>query len=552
LDYSTKQYVDVVTQAAGVGTIRALRPAMSWGQDSATSTIQHTAFPSVVERRDGVLYMVVRRGTNHSATRDGGIWYSLSTDNGRSWGTPVQLFAASGGVEYRDPCVSLSVDGTKIYLTYFKGSAALGAAGCFFRTSTDGGLNWSAETRFDGSKGWAACSAPVVELSNGRLIAPFYGKDLIGDSNDSAYIATSINGGSSWSQSKIHNGVTAGRDYQEPWVSRKPGADNLFMTFRWGTNTSIATSTSTQTDGAGWSAASQDFVGTGRPSTVWLSTGEVFVIYRDTGNQLMYSRWHNGTAWSGGRLVRRAPSGGFWTYGQIIEISPGMGLCVLSEENSGLTPSKVFVTTIARGGGISPLGPIPSDALAVATNYDNLQYATTFQERVGTSPGPEWIGLNGALTITTDGYLSSASADNVPDRAYVDLNAADVILEADLYMTVQSGAAVLFRVVDANNFLMWTVETVGVNMRLYKVVAGVATQLTTSATSVIMGTWNIFTVEATGALIRGYINGAVVSGYTLTAGAEQSTFTTPGKHGISLNAQTGGVHYCRRFLATAL
>lgn len=550
-DAVNKAQLDTTSRSSGVGTLRALRPAVSWGQDSATTAIQHTAFPSVVQLRDGSLYMVVRRGSNHSAARDGGIWYSKSTDLGRSWTAPVQLWAASGGVEYRDPCVSLSNDGTKIYLTYFKGSAALAAAGCFFRASTDGGVSWSAETRTDGAKPYAACSAPVVELASGRLIIPFYGKDNAGDTYDSVYVTVSNTAGATWTALKIYNGADVSLNLQEPWICRKPNANDLVMTFRFGTNDRIGYGGTAQTDGLGWGVATVGFIGTGRPSSVWLSTGEIVTVYRDNSNQLMFARIGlNG--WWARHVVRRSPTGGFWTYGHPIEVAPGTVLCPFTEEPSGATISKLYVTALNRGGGWSPLGPIPPDAVAIPTEYDAIEYVTTFKERLSSTLGSEWTVLNGALTINSDGYLSSVTADNVPDRAVVDVNNNCVVIEADFYMTVQSGVAILFRVVDANNFLMWTVETTGANARFYKVVGGVVTQLTTAAANCALNSWNTLRVEATDTLMRGYINGTSVGGYLLTAGAEQSTFTTPGKHGIGLNAQSGGVHYCRRFLVIGL
>lgn len=549
LGLPTKQYVDLLDRANGVGSLRALRPALSWGQDSATTTIQHTAFPSVVQRRDGVLYMVFRRGTNHSATRDGGVWYSTSTDVGRTWATPTQLFAASGGVEYRDPCVSLDSTGTILRLTYFKGSASLSAAGCFFRTSTDGGANWSSETRFDGSKPYAACSAPVVELSNGRLIAPFYGKDNLADARDSCYIATSTNGGTSWTQSKVMDGVGAGTDLQEPWVSRKPGANDLFMTFRWGTNTSIANSSSTQTDGAGWSAPSVTVTGTGRPSTCWLSTGEIVMTYRDTNNQFFWARMYVGGSWSAPVLVRRGRSSGFWTYAQPYEVSPGMALCPFTEENSGATPSKLYSTALVRGGGSSPIGEIPSDAIAVANGYDEILFATTFRERMPATLSPEWTVQNGGLSISADGYLTSTAADNTPDLGTVDVNNANVIIEADLYMNGQAGAGVIFRVVNSNTYLMWTLESSGGAAHVYKVVSGTATALDAlgAGTYYIMNTWNTLRVEVHGTIVRVFLNGQSVTGLVL-AGGDATTFGTSGVHGVKLNAQSGGAHYCRRFL----
>lgn len=546
-DAVNKSQLDTYSRAAGVGTLRALRPAVSWGQDSVTTSIQHTAFPSVVALRDGSLAMLVRRGSNHSAARDGGIWYTSSTDGGRSWAAPSQLWAASGGVEYRDPCISLSADGSKLYVTYFKASAAAPAAGCYFRTIISGVA--SAEVRIDGAKPYAACSAPVVELASGRLLVPFYGKDAGGDVYDSVYLAYSDNGGTSWSQTgKIYNGIGVSLDLQEPWISRKPGANDLFMTFRYGNSANIAYGTTTLTTGFSWSALTLAFAGTGRPSTVWLSTGEIIATYRDTNGQLMWTRMYSGGAWYPPTLARRTPSGGFWTYGHPIEIAPGMALCPFAEEPSGSAVSKIYLTALSRGGGSSPLGLVPPDALAVATNYDVIDYETTFKERPSGAMGPEWTTLSGALTVTSDGYLSSVTADATPDRAMVDVNNPNVTIEADFFMTVQSGVAILLRVVDASNFLMFTVETAGANARLYKVVAGVATQLATAAVSIALNSWNTLRVEVTDTLIRGYVNSTVAIGYILAAGAEASTFTSPTRHGVGLNAQSGGLHYCRRFL----
>lgn len=547
-DAVNKAQLGTISRAAGLGTLRALRPAVSWGQDSATTAIQHTAFPSVVQLRDSSLYMVVRRGSNHATARDGGIWYTRSTDLGRTWTAPVQLWAASAGLEYRDPCVSLSSDGTKIYMTYFKGSAAAPGAGCFFRTSTDGGATWSAEVRFDGGKSLAACCAPVVELSSGRLVAPFYGKDLSGDTWESVYVAISSNGGTSWTPLKIYNGADVSLHLQEPWISRKPGANDLLMTFRFGNNDRIGQGTSTQTDGLGWSAAAPVFAGTGRPSTVWLSTGEAIVTYRDSTNQLMWTRMFNGTSWSWPTLVRRSPTGGFWTYAHPIEVSPGMALCPFTEEPSGSAISRLYLTALSRGGGWSPLGHVPPEGVALATGYDDIAYATTFRDRYASTIGSEWTVLNGAFSIAGSGYLSSASADNVPDRAMIDVNNNDVVIEADFFMSVQTGAGILFRVVDASNYLMWTVETSGVNSRLYKVVGGVATQLTSTAANCALNSWNTLRVEATDTLLRGYVNNMAIATYLLAAGAEQTTFTTPTRHGLSLNAQSGGTHYCRRYI----
>jgi hypothetical protein len=555
LDTATKGYVDTWQTAAGNGSLRALRRAVSWGQDSGTSNIAHTGFPSIVQRADGVFYMVARRGSDHSTTKDGGVWYTTSSDQGRTWAAPTQLLGASGGVEYRDPCVSLSADGTKIYLTYFKASAANGGLGVFFRTSADGGASYAAEVRVDGSRPFAASSAPAVELSSGTIVVPWYGNET-SEANQSVYVATSTNGGSSWTQTRVFNGVTLTQNMQEPWITRKPGADNLFMTYRYGTNANIGHSTSSQTDGLGWSAAAMAFAGSGRPSCLWLSTGDVLCVYRDSTNQLFWARLCTSPAtptWQAPHLVRRTLTGGRWDYGHPIETTPGIAICPFSEENAATTVAKVYLTTLARNGGISPLGSIPNDTLAIATDYDLVEYATNFRNQAsGATPlGPEWTTLAGSLSLSADGYLTCTAADNSPDRAVVDLNNPDVTVEADFFMTVESGAGIIFRAVDSSNFLLWTIETTGANIRLYKFVAGTPTQLSTTAAAVRLGSWFRFKVVCRGPIILGYRDDQFISAYTLAAGAEQTTFNTPGLHGVSLNAQSGGLHYCRQFLVKA-
>jgi hypothetical protein len=553
LDLATKAYVDAGHQSGGNGSLRSYRLPVSWGRDSGTSNIAHSGFPSVVQRPDGVLYMVVRRGSDHSTTKDGGVWYTTSSDQGRTWAAPTQLLGASGGTEYRDPCVSLSTDGTKIYLTYFKGSAANGGLGVFFRYSTDGGATYVAEVRVDGSRPFAASSAPAVELSNGNLVIPWYGNETA-EANQSVYVAVSTNAGSSWTQTRIFNGVTLGTHMQEPWITKKPGADNLFMTYRYGANANIGNSTSSQTDGLGWSAAAVAFAGSGRPACLWLSTGDVLCGYRDSSGQLFLARLCTDPAaftWQAFHVVRRTPTGGLWNYGHPIELTPGVAVNVFAEEISSTTVSKVYVNAFARNGGLTPFGTIPSDTVAIATDYDLIEYATNFRNQPSgaTALGSEWSVLTGGFSLSTDGYLMSTTADGNPDRATVDLNTPDLMIEADIFMTVQSGAAILFRVVDSNNFLMWTVESSGTTFRFYKVVSGTPTQLVSQAAGVRLGSWARFKVVCRGEILLGYRDDQYVTAYTLTAGAEQSTFNTPTKHGVGLNSPSGGLHYCRRFLA---
>jgi hypothetical protein len=94
---------------------------------------------------------------------------------------------------------------------------------------------------------------------------------------------------------------------------------------------------------------------------------------------------------------------------------------------------------------------------------------------------------------------------------------------------------------------MFTIESGFTTLRLYKVVAGVSTQLGTLSQPTPADAWNTLRVEARGTLISCLRNGYPVVIYNLVAGTEASTFTSPTKHGLALNAPAGGSHFCRRF-----
>jgi hypothetical protein len=567
-DATSKNYVDTrAFCAGGFGPPRNLKQVRML-DPLGTYPTPHNAFPSLVRRStDGVIYAVFRSATNHSAARDGKIYIITSSDLGRTWSAPTLIIAGDATLtDARDPCISQSRDGSRLYCTYFKANASNVAGGVYFKWSTNG-TGWSAEVRIE-AQPYSASSAPAVQLATGRIIVPFYGRSGA-ETIDSAYIAYSDNDGTSWSTARIINGTTLAANIDEPWISQKPGADNLFMTYRYGSNIGASyTDNSAGTGIAGWSTAAAITIGTGRPSNVWLSDNTAMVHYRNGGNVRFLARMSDSpefaSSWGKPYVVRNcqgagAGSVGLWTYSQAIEIGNGVCLALFAEENSTATTSKLFATTFARGGGNTPLGPIPDNWSAVASLYDRTEYAMDMLGGRGSWPlvPPDLQVIAGALTaIEMPGnadinVLSSASADNVPDRAIVETGIEDVDIEADFYGSVQSGYAIIFRVVDASNFLMFTVETTFTNLRLYKVVAGVATQLGTIAGIAPADSWQTLKVSVRGSLILCARNGDTNIGYQLAAGAEQTQFMTPTKHGISLNAQSGGSHFCRRLVITS-
>ncbi len=547
----------------GAGMVRGLRPIRSFGEDA-----NHSAFPSAVTLLDGNIMVVWRQGTDHATTRDGIIRKSYSDDQGRTWfGTATIASGSPAGTDLRDPCVSLSLDGSKIYLSYFKGTAALAAAGVFFRASTDGGNTWSAEVRIDNALPWAASSAPVVELNDGTLVMPYYGRSGV-ETRDSVWVAKSTTQGATWVNTRIYNGQTAAADYQEPYIAMR--GIKGYIAYRVGTAGNIGVSY-TSDNTANWSGVAVAFVGTGRPTVINVNSATWAIVYRklSNGDAVMRStRSTTGIAWTPERVLDPAKSAAGWmTYAGGDKVGPNTYFCIMAQETS-TSGSKLYLTYIGEAGARTPFGGIPTDAEALNTEYEDLIFSTYFDQAGSTLPDP-WTLAAGAITVA-DGELSSASADNVPDFPRVYVGTPDVDVEADIFCGgggFQSGAGIIFRMINATSYLMFTIETGGTAFRLYKVVSGTPTLLTRTgaATNVdVAGTmafnvFNTYRVVAKGAAIWAYINGQhirtlsgassnLVEPTSLLSGGDFTTFNAGGYVGIKLNSQGTTTHKCRRFL----
>jgi hypothetical protein len=503
----------------------------------------YSAFPSVCRFTSGQLRLVWRQGTDHVNARDGDIYTATSVDDGRTWSAAA--LAVSDTVDLRDPCVS--TDGSTTWLTYFKGTASLAAAGCFIRSSTDDGVSWSGETRVD-SHPYAAMCAPVIQVG-ANLLTAFYGKSSLSDTFDSCWLATSTDGGATWSHLLVANGPGAGRHYQEPWLITR--GSEVWMLFRYGTNSAIGASVSTD-GGATWSAPTQLFDdATGRPSSVWLGTGTMAVVARQisTKQAIVRSRdvGTSTTAWLPPRPTMVQPSSGpiGMMYAHPLEI-PGGVICPVGIETSG-TVSRIHIGWLGDEGGVSPLGDlIPDDRTAVANGTDQLLFAEGFSQANGTLREP-WV-LSPSLGVqASNGYGVAATVNNVPDLAWVDLAAADVELEGEFSFTGQAGFGLIARVVNATTYLLLTVETNGTAVRLYKIISGAATQLAVLSTTLNQSSFTRLRMIVRGNVVQCFTNDSPSFVHVL-AGTDATTFAGQPRHGIKLNP-LGGVHRCRRFVA---
>jgi hypothetical protein len=492
------------------------------------------------------LRLVWRQGSDHVTARDGRVYTSTSADNGRTWSTATVAVTDAAGVDLRDPCISTA--GGTTWLTYFKGTAALAAAGCFLRISTDDGVTWGSEIRIDGQP-YAAISAPVVQVG-ANLLTAFYGK-ASADTFDSSWLATSTDGGATWTTARIANGQADSRHYQEPWLVAK--GTEVWMFFRYGTSSAIGSSISTNS-GSTWSAPAQLFDDTtGRPAAAWLSTGTMAVVARRISDKQAIVRSRNTgaaqTAWLPPRPTMVQPASGpiGMTYAHPLEI-PGGVICPLGIETS-TSVSRIHVGWLADDGGVSPLGDlIPDDRTAVAAGADQVLFTEGFSQANGSLRSVWTVGAGGMQV--SDGYAVSTAADNTPDLAWTDLGTADVELEGEFWYTGQAGFGLIARLVSANTYLLLTLESGGSAFRLYKVVSGTATLLSADTTTAVVReqAWARVRMLVRGNTIQGFLNGWSRVAAELSS-PDSTTFAGQAKHGIKLNPNGAGVHRCRRFVA---
>lgn len=531
--------------AIGSGPVRTLRPVRPYGQDSV-----HSAFPSVAVLLNGVSVMVYRQGTNHVINYNGVVRMATSTDQGRSWSAPTTIVTAPAGTDLRDPCVSLSRDGAKIYLTYFKANSSLAAAGVFFRTSMDGGTTWSAEVRVD-SLPYAASSAPAFELDNGTIVVPYYGRSGA-ETWDSVWTGKSTDGGATFpTNTRVLNGQTATIHFQEPYGALK--GQVVVMAFRYGNAFSIGTTVSVDNT-ANWTAGAARFGGSGRPTIFWANDSTLACIYRDlsTGNALIRTSRDNGTSWTPGRLVETSRNTGeYMTYAGVDRLADGSSLVVLSLQSSD-TSARLYFTYAGEPGAMTPLGALPSQDVVEAANLDRIVFASNFDQPNG-GLGYPWYVVAGSVTVT-DGELQSASADNVPDFPVIFTGYVDMDIEADLLATgpgpgaPQTGQGIVFRMLSSTTYLMYTIETQGANIRIYKVVSGTATQLAvTAGFNYPFHAYSRWKVTARDREIRCFFNDTIVVSHVLSA-PDQATFATGKFGGIKLNSQGSDIHKCRRLI----
>lgn len=135
---------------------------------------RNTYFPDIVKLENGELLVVYYDSPAHTS-QEGRISMVRSSDDGLTWSTPTTVIDSV--YDDRDPSIMQTSDGT-LLLSYFSTDWSQDPqqrVGAFVASSNDNGLTWSSPITVE-SKLDASTSSDIVELDNGHLLIPLYGK----------------------------------------------------------------------------------------------------------------------------------------------------------------------------------------------------------------------------------------------------------------------------------------------------------------------------------------------------------------------------------------
>jgi hypothetical protein len=160
---------------------RSVDGGLSWGPDTQISNnVYFSTNPSISISGSAV---IVVWDDDRDGNTNKEIYYNRSSDAGSSWGTDTRL--TNDPVASENPCVSVS--GSLVFVTW--ADNRISGPGGYYIRSTDGGINWGAETPFGGT--WS----PAVSVS-GQVIHVVW-TDGRGN-HPGIYYKRSPDGGTTW------------------------------------------------------------------------------------------------------------------------------------------------------------------------------------------------------------------------------------------------------------------------------------------------------------------------------------------------------------------
>jgi hypothetical protein len=190
------------------------------------------AIPDIaVDSQSGALYLVWE-DSRFSGTHDD-IAFSKSTDEGKTWSTPIQVNETTNGATAFTPSVDVSSDGT-VAVSYYDWRNNTSAAGLpvdyFIVHSHDGGSTWGPATTIARPHGTepggirtGSLQAAAVDPATGALLVVWQDARFYLDGRNDIVISISDDEGATWSRPRPVTPATRRRDAFTPAIAAAGG-----------------------------------------------------------------------------------------------------------------------------------------------------------------------------------------------------------------------------------------------------------------------------------------------------------------------------------------
>lgn len=223
--------IAIITALLAVAFLGAIAPAASAAPAAPYfgSNVQvdrppaYTAYnPSLAVGTDGVVYLAITGWGG--ATTQSDVFFTKSTDGGRTWTLPIRVNNDAGGASQWDPSLSLD-DRNDIYIVWT--DSRNGNNDIFFAKSTDGGLSFSANVRVnDVTTSFQQEADVAVDPVNRDLVHVVWAdnRNLFTTGPD-IYYANSTDGGLSFNPSSRVNNDATGTEQSSPAIGVAPNRD---------------------------------------------------------------------------------------------------------------------------------------------------------------------------------------------------------------------------------------------------------------------------------------------------------------------------------------
>ena len=187
---------------------RSTDGGINWGADTRLTNINAMSVETCVTVSNSDVHVV------WVDDRDGNyeIYYKCSTDSGENWGTDTRL---TNNIAYsRLP--SVTVSGSQVHVVWVDQRDRDGYDEVYYKRSTDGGKNWGPDTRLTNNTYYFSSWSPSISVS-GLLVHVVWMDNRDGDNE--IYFKRSTDGGVNWGAETRLTNNTGSSEYPSVAVS---------------------------------------------------------------------------------------------------------------------------------------------------------------------------------------------------------------------------------------------------------------------------------------------------------------------------------------------